>query len=77
MKDDSRLIIAGTISFFAGVIVGVSAGLLWAPQSGERTRRKIHDIASDVQEDAEHFVKDAKDKVSDWVDRGKRLVANS
>ena len=77
MENDRRLIIAGTIAFFAGIIVGVSAGLLMAPQSGDRTRRQIQKMASDVQEDAEHLVNDAKDKVSDWVDRGKKFVANS
>lgn len=77
MEDNSRSIIVGTIAFFAGIIGGVSAGLLLAPQPGNRTRRQIQDMASDVQEDAVHFVKDAKDKVSDLVDRGKKYVAAS
>lgn len=77
MENNSRTIIAGTIAFFTGVIVGVSAGLLMAPQSGDRTRRQIQKMASDVQEDTENLVNDAKDKVSNWVDRGKKFVANS
>ena len=77
MEENSRSIIAGTIAFFAGVIVGVSVGVLIAPQSGDRTRQKIQDMAADVQEDAENFVKDAKGKVADWVDRGKKYVAKS
>jgi len=74
MDNTSRSIIGGTIAFFAGVIIGVSAGVLLAPQSGDRTRRKIQDMAADVQEDAETFMKDTKEKVSDWVDRSKKYV---
>ena len=77
MENKNRSIIAGTIAFFAGVMVGVSAGLLLAPQSGDRTRRKIQDMAADVQEDAETFMKDTKEKVSEWVDRSKKYVGKS
>ena len=74
MENQGRSFIAGTIVFFTGVMVGVCAGILMAPQSGDRTRRKIQDLAADVQEDAETFMKDTKEKVSDWVDRSRKFV---
>lgn len=77
MEENNRALIFGAISFFAGVMIGLGTGVLMAPQSGERTRRQFHRMALDAQEDAEHLVKDTKDKVSSWVDKGKKIVANS
>lgn len=47
------------IWFFAGAVVGVAAGLLLAPQSGEETRRLISERAEEGGRE--------------WIDRGKEL----
>lgn len=63
---------AGAYAFLAGLAVGVGTGLLFAPQSGSQTRRKIHDFIEEAQEDAEKFMKDTKETVSGWMERGKK-----
>ena len=77
MEDNGRALIFGAIAFFAGAMIGLGTGMLVAPQSGDRTRRQLQSKAAEVQEEAETLVKDTKDKVSDWVEKGKKFVANS
>lgn len=77
MEENNRVLIISVMSFFAGVMIGLGAGLLAAPQSGDRTRRQLQSKAMDVQEDAEILVKDTKEKVSGWVNQGKRFMDKS
>lgn len=77
MEENNRALVFGAIAFFSGVMIGLGTGVLLAPQSGERTRRQLHNMALDAQEDAEIVVKDTKDAVSGWIEKGKKFVANS
>lgn len=78
MEDDAKLLIIGGLAFATGLVVGVGAGLLIAPQSGARTRRQITNFVEDLKEDATHIAEDARDAmegaIGGVVDRGKRLV---
>jgi len=47
--------------FAIGVAAGAGAALLYAPQTGERTRRQVRRKL----EDASDYVKDAADSISD------------
>ncbi|MCA9452560.1 MAG: YtxH domain-containing protein, partial [Nitrospira sp.] len=53
----------GTMAFVSGITLGIAAGLLWAPQSGKRTREDLHDLASDTLALSE-----------DWLDSTKATV---
>ncbi len=58
---------ASTVSrftFVTGFALGVGAGLLFAPQSGERTRRRLQHLAHDVQDKAEDLVDEVQQVVS-------------
>lgn len=60
--------------FIVGFVSGISAGILVAPQSGARTRRQLHNLAQDLEEQTGHFVNDARTSLGRVVERGKRLV---
>jgi gas vesicle protein len=69
-----------TLKFWAAFGVGVAAGaalaLIYAPQSGARTRRQIKRTFSDAGE----FVKDTADNVQDfagkYLKRGKDVMGD-
>lgn len=74
MEDDAKFLIIGGIAFATGLLVGVGAGLLMAPQTGARTRRQLSNFVEDLKEDATQFAEEAKDAVGEVVERGKRFV---
>lgn len=47
MTNDQKVI----VGFLCGIAAGALAGILLAPSSGEETRKKISDKASDIKED--------------------------
>jgi gas vesicle protein len=59
-------------AFFAGVTVGV----LFAPQSGAKTRQKIADVFTDLKDDAKDYVASAIDTVESKVHTAKKTVEN-
>ena len=51
------------LSFLVGCVVGGTAALLYAPQSGTRTRRRIADFAEDVRDRAGDVTEQATEKI--------------
>ena len=74
MIEGTRGIGMSTTTFFAGLLAGIGAGLLLAPQSGARTRRQLENLAKDLQEDTSHMLGDAKTSIGKVIDQGKSLV---
>jgi gas vesicle protein len=62
------------LSFLTGCLVGGAVGLLYAPQSGARTRRQLTNVVEDVKECAGEMVEDATGTVQRAVEHGCRLV---
>jgi gas vesicle protein len=67
------------------VAAGASIALLYAPQTGERTRRQLRrsiedagdylkDTAEDVQDRAEDYVRRSRDVVEDLVESARKAV---
>ena len=55
------------IAFGIGAVAGAAVALLYAPQSGERTRKKLgraYDEATDYLEDASDYLKDQAERVA-------------
>ena len=67
-------VIFGGLSFLAGLVAGGVAGLLYAPQSGARTRRQLARAADDAKERAGEMVEDATEAAQRVVERGRVLV---
>lgn len=63
-----------TTTFIVGLVAGIGAGLLLAPQSGVRTRRHLHTLAEDLEEQTSHILGDAKTSIGKVIEQGKRLV---
>jgi gas vesicle protein len=72
--------------FAVGVAAGAAVALIYAPQSGEKTRKQLRrgledagdylkDAAEDLGERAEKYVKRGKDVVGDVVDSASNVVS--
>lgn len=56
-------------AFLLGAAVGAVAGLLFAPRSGEETRREIEEGADRIRQDAERKLSDLRQEVEQAYDR--------
>ena len=65
---------AGIGTFLIGLALGAGAALLFAPQSGEETRRGIARRARRAQEAAQDFVEDMSGTVADKFNEVKATV---
>ena len=54
--------------FITGALLGVTIGLLYAPQSGARNRKQIRKHARRSIEQLEEFQDDIRLQVDDWVE---------
>ncbi len=70
MEDNSRL-----SYFFLGMGIGVAVGILFAPKSGEETRKFIKDKADEGRVYVKGRTEDLRDSASDLVDKGKGAVS--
>lgn len=61
MKDTGKILLA----LLAGAAAGAALGILFAPEKGSETRRKIIDGVDDFTEDMKTRVSDIKEKVTD------------
>ena len=67
-------VMVGGLSFIAGLVAGGGAGLLYAPQSGARTRRQLANVAGDAKERVGEMAEDATEAAQRVVDRGRQFV---
>lgn len=81
----SRLL-ASSLSFGAGFAVGAGAGVLFAPKSGQETRKAIRDyfrgtnletITHDAVDKAEAVAREAAEVVTDAADKAEKVKRNA
>jgi gas vesicle protein len=65
---------AGVGPFLLGALIGAGIGLLFAPRSGDATRREITRSARRVKEAAQTAAQDAAARVSDTFQEARRQV---
>lgn len=74
MSNGVRSFWVGSTMFTIGALVGAGVGLLYAPQSGARTRRQLQNLATDAGERAGELVEEGKLAVRQAVDEAKKLA---
>lgn len=68
MTNNDNKVAAGALMLVAGGIIGAGLALLFAPQSGRKTRRDISRYSKKAKHRAEDVIDDFSDSVSDMVD---------
>jgi len=81
MDEDERYVVIersepGIGSFILGLAVGAGIALLFAPRSGEETRRDLQKRAKRVGDQAQDFVSEMTDSVSQTISSAKEKVEN-
>ncbi len=66
MKESTGKALAG---FIFGAAVGVAAGILFAPRSGEETRKRIHDKAKEYSDEASQKLSDKIDNLREYINQ--------
>lgn len=74
MTGSTRCTGTGITVFFAGLVAGIGTGLLLASQSGARTRRQLHSLAKDVQEETNNILSDARTSIGRAIEHGRSFV---
>ncbi len=64
------------LAFTLGALVGAAAAVLFAPASGEETRKRIKDFTGDVVGKAGGYIGDVKNKVNEGINRGKEAMSD-
>ncbi len=69
------------LAFSVGAAIGAGLALLFAPQSGRKTRGQIADMAEDAEGYAKDLVKDARQEVKkarqtgeQWISQAKEYI---
>lgn len=75
MNNMARTIVNSGSTFLTGLLVGVGTGLMLAPYSGARTRRRLRALVEDAGERTGEVLTDASEAFRLMIKRGKRLVA--
>jgi gas vesicle protein len=68
MSEKDNRIAAAALLMVAGGIIGAGVALLFAPQSGEKTRRDLYRGARKIKMQAEEAVDEISDNILDLVD---------
>lgn len=65
-KDNSTTV--GAMMLLAGGVIGAGLALLYAPQSGMKTRKKLGRYSEKVRNEAEAKIRDASYSITDTMD---------
>ncbi len=61
------------LGFILGGVMGASLALLFAPESGRRTRERLRDLAADVRDKTIDVSEELRDKAEEAVERGREV----
>jgi gas vesicle protein len=61
----------GLLWFLAGLGIGATLGVLYAPRSGEETRQALRNRAEEESERVRHHARRVREGAGEWIDRGR------
>jgi gas vesicle protein len=62
------------LAFLGGAVAGAIAGILFAPKSGEETRRAIQGYARRAEEEVLEKAKEARAALDEMIERGRHFL---
>ena len=65
---------AVALGFLLGGALGACLALLFAPESGRRTRERLRDLASDMRDKTIDVSEELRDKAEDVLERGREVI---
>jgi gas vesicle protein len=88
MEDKDKKIAAAALLVIAGGVIGAGVALLFAPQSGDRTRKDIlryskkarkraDDVADDLAANVSNLVEAIGEKTDDLLEKGKDAAGSA
>lgn len=75
--EDVEKVVPFAAGLFVGGLIGATTALLFAPQSGRRTRRKIRHKAEDLSDRAEESIRHAAEDARRVADDAKQAAERS
>ncbi|GAB5538351.1 MAG: hypothetical protein Salg2KO_04540 [Salibacteraceae bacterium] len=70
MNNTGKILLAGIV----GAAAGATAGLLLAPESGKKTRKKMAKTADELKSSVAEFVEDSKEIIKDYAVENKEAM---
>lgn len=88
MQDNDKTVMVGALMLIAGGIIGAGVALLYAPQSGKKTRqdiarysrkakRKAEDIVDDFTGSVSELTEAVAERASEILDKGKDVAQDA
>lgn len=65
---------AVALGFILGGALGASLAMLFAPESGRRTRERLRDLAADVRDKTIDLTEELRDKTEDALERSRETI---
>ena len=73
-SENSTSVSTVLLALLGGTILGAGVALLFAPQSGRRTRQKLSDLGEDAEEYARELLERAAEEAEKVGRRGEELI---
>ena len=64
----------GILWFLAGLGIGAAMGILYAPKTGEETRKQLREAAEQGRGVVKERARQARDQAGTWADKGREYL---
>lgn len=76
-NDNGRSVVgAAALGVLIGGAIGALAGILFAPASGQQTRRRIREKSAEIKDSAVDLVDEGRARVEDFIDESRDRIGD-